>query len=175
MNIAMEDWHEAKSNLQKLDRGARSEEIEQARAVMERVSSELQYNNAILSDYRILSPIDGVVSERFKDPGETVDFGNPVMRIITPKRLRIRAELEETDAGKIEGGEIVEVSSDAYRDRTFNGKVSKVFPLVKRKSLRTFDPQASLDISAQNIYIDLDDFTGLKDGMTVTVKFIKKK
>jgi multidrug resistance efflux pump len=173
MKVVLEELNESKANLQKLNRGVRKEEIEQAKAIVEKASSELQYYNTLLKDYIILSPIDGVVSERFKDPEETVDFGNPILKLINPKKLRIRAELEETDVGKVVKGDPVEVSTDSYKDTIYRGKVYKIFPVVKRKSLRTFDPQASLDINAQGIYINLNDFSGLKDGMTVTIKFLK--
>ena len=173
MKVAFEQLNESKANLQKFLKGAREEEIEQAKATVERASSELRYYNILLKDYAIVSPIHGVVVERFKDTNETVDVGTPILKLINPKKLRIRAELEETDAGKVREGEPVEVYTDAYKDKIYHGKVYKVLPVVKRKLQRTFDPMAAFDINAQGIFIRLDDFSGLKNGMTVTVRFLK--
>jgi multidrug resistance efflux pump len=163
----------AESNLQKLLKGERQEEIEQARAAVTRNSAEKKYSQALLMEYTVTSPIDGVVSERMKDAGEIVDVGTLLMKLINPQRMRIRAEIEETDVGKVKDWQTVEVTMDAYRDKVYRGKVYKIFPDVKRKAQKTFDPMASFDINTQQIYIKLNDFTGLKVGMTVTVRFLK--
>jgi multidrug resistance efflux pump len=173
MKVAAEGLNESKAGLQKFQKGVRAEEIEGARAMVGKAAAELQYHKALLRDYTVLSPIDGVVAQRFKDNNETVDIGTPILKIINPQELRIRAELEESDVGKIKNGQDVEVYADAYRDTVFHGKVYKVFSVVRRKAQRTFDPAASFDINTQGIYIRLDDFSGLKDGMTVNVRFLK--
>lgn len=173
MKVAAEQLNESKANLQKLLKGVRKEEIEQAKAAVERACSDLKYYNALLEDYTISSPINGVVVEQYKDADETVDIGTPLLKLINPEKLRILAELEETDVGKVKEGEPVEVYADAYKDKIYRGKVYKVFPAVKRKSQRTFDPMASFDINTQNIFIRLDNYSGLKNGMTATVKFLK--
>jgi multidrug resistance efflux pump len=173
MKVAFEDLNESRSNLQKLLKGIREEEIERAKATVEGASSDLKYYNALREDYTLSSPIDGLVAERLKDANETVDTDTPILKLINPEKLRIRAELEETDVGKVIEGQIVEVYTDAYKDRVYHGKAYKVFPVVKRRSQRTFDPMASFDINTQEIYIRLDDFSGLKNGMSVTVGFLK--
>ena len=70
-------------------------------------------------------------------------------------------------------GQSVEVRSDAYRDKVFSGTVRIVVAGVKRKAQKTFDPMASFDVNTQDIYIALNDYTGLAHGMTVTVRFKK--
>jgi len=173
MKMEAEELKGAESNLKKLLKGERREEIEQARAAVARNSAEKKYYQALLTESTIITPIDGVVTERLKEPGEIVDVGTPLMKLINPERMRIRAEIEETDVGKVKDGQQVEVTMDAYRDKVYRGKVYKIFPDVKRKAQKTFDPMASFDINTQQIYIRLDDFAGLKDGMTVTVRYLK--
>ncbi|KAF0221872.1 MAG: Efflux transporter RND family MFP [Geobacteraceae bacterium] len=173
MKVAREQAREAQANLQKYRKGARVEEIEQARGAVERAASELQFSRALLAEYTINSPINGLVVEWLKDAGETMDVGTPVLKLMNPSELRIRAELEETDVGKVGEGQSVEVSIDSYQGKIFKGRVAKVFSVVQKKSQKTFDPMASFDINTQKIHIVLDDYTGLKNGMTVTVKFQK--
>lgn len=173
MKVAGEELEEARTNLRKLQKGVRQEEIDRAKASVEQALSDLKYHRALLRDYMIVSPFDGVIVERFRDAHETVEEGTPILTLLDPKKLKIRAELEETDVGKVTEGQSVEVYSEAYRDKVFHGKVYKVFPAVKRKSQRTFDPASSFDINTQEIHIRLDDFAGLKSGMSLTVKFLK--
>ncbi len=173
MKVAAQGLNESRAALQKFQKGARAEEIESARATVRKATAELEYNKALLPDYTISAPINGVVAERFKDDNETVDVGTPILKLINPQKLRIRAELEETDVGKVTNGQDVEIQAEAYKNKEFHGKVYKVFSVVRRKAQRSFDPAASFDINTQGIYVRLDDFTGLKDGMTVTVRFIR--
>ncbi len=173
MKVAAQGLNESKAALQKFQKGPRAEEIERAKAMARKAAADLEYNKALLPYYTILSPINGVIAERFKDDNETVDVGTSILKLVNPEKLRIRAELEETDVGKIKNGQDVEVQADAYKDKVFHGKVYKIFSVVRRKAQRTFDPAASFDINTQGMYIRLDDFSGLKDGMTVTVRFIK--
>jgi len=173
MRLAAEELKEAQVHLKKLRKGARIEEIEQAGSAVESASFEVDYSLALLKDYAIYSPIDGLVSELYQDAGETAHAGSPLLKLINPNKLRIRAELEETDVGKVREGQRVEVSTDAYKSKTYHGKVCKVLPVLKRYSLKSFDPSAAYDMNAQDIYLKLDDFSGLKKGMLVTVRFLK--
>lgn len=173
MKVAAAELKGSKANLEKQRQGVRKEEIERARSAVEKTASELDYDRAVLKDYTIVSPIDGLVADRYRDGGETVDEGTPLLRIINPHKLRIRAELEESDVGKVVEGQPVEVSVEAYQQRVYLGKTYKVLPVLRKYSLRVFDPSAAYDINAQDIYAKLDDFSGLKHGMQVTVKFSK--
>jgi multidrug resistance efflux pump len=173
MKTETEELKSAGSNLQKLLKGERGEQIEQARAEVARNSADKNYSQELLKEYIVSSPIDGVVSARQKEAGEIVDIGTPLMKLINPKKMRIRAEIEETDVGKVKDGQAVGITTDAYRGKVYSGKVYKIFPDVKKKAQKTFDPMASFDVNTQQIYIRLDDFTGLKDGMTVTVRYLK--
>lgn len=170
---ASAELDEARTNAEKLKKGVRSEEIEQAKSAAEKADSELRFYEASLKDYTLTSPFNGVVTDKFRNVGEAVDVGTPVVELVNPDKLRIRAELEETDVGKVKEGQSVEVTTDAYKDKVYKGTVYKVLPNVKRKSQRTFDPMASFDINTQVILIKLDDFSGLRNNMTVTVRFLR--
>jgi|LGOV01.1.fsa_nt_gb HlyD family secretion protein len=171
MQVAAEDLAGARVNLKKLQTGERQEDLESARAAVARSMAELSYYQALLSDFTVKSPIDGVVSVRLREPGESVDIGTPLLKIFNPERLRIRAELEETEVDKVIVDQLAEVTCDAFPGKVFCGRVSQVFSDVRKKSQKTFDPMASFDINTQTLHVVLDDFGGLKHGMTVTVSF----
>lgn len=161
----------AEANLAKFRYGTRNEERDQARAEVERAKAELSFIHGVLKDYRVYAPTSGLVAARFRDAGEGADVGTPLLHLINPETLRIRAELEETDVGRVKEGQKADVTMDAYHGKVFPGTVSKVFPVVLKKTQKSFDPMASFDINTQKIHIRLDDYSGLKSGMTVTVRF----
>lgn len=171
--VAQAETNQAKAQLEKLQKGPRAEELAAARAEEQRARAELGYLKARLNDYQMASPVDGVVINRFRDPYEAVDIGTPVMTVVNPDKLRLWAEVEETDAGRITVGQRVSVTFDAHPGRKFPGKVNKVYAAVQRKSQRTFDPVATFDINTQKILIALDSYEGLIHGMSATVRFEK--
>ena len=171
LKIAEGDLTGADANLAKHRQGVRSEVREQAKADMERAQADLQYIDSLMKDYRVHAPISGIITERHVDRGEGTDIGTPLFRVINPATLRIRAELEETELGKVTEGQSVEVIAEAFRDKVYHGKVSTIFPVIHKKSQKSFDPIASFDINTQKIHITLDNYSGLRNGVTVTVRF----
>jgi len=134
-------------------------------------NARLDRAKAVLQDYTLKSPIDGIVTTRHLEIGEIARKGVPILTLANLDTLKIKAELDETDVGKIHVGQRAEVITDAYPGKVYNGNVEKVSEDVKRKRIRTFDPTAWIDINTQEITIALDSFEGLKIGMTVDVKF----
>lgn len=171
LKIAEGDLSGADANLTKHRHGVRSEERDQARADLEKARADVQFVESVLKDYQVYAPISGIITERHKDRGEGTDIGNPLFRVVNPETFRIRAELEETDIGRVTKGQQVEVTVEAFRDKVFRGKVSKVFPVVHKKTQKSFDPMASFDINTQKIHIGLEEYSGLRNGMTTTVRF----
>ncbi|WP_170241955.1 HlyD family secretion protein [Geobacter argillaceus] len=171
LRVAEGELGSADANLAKFRYGTRNEDRGQARAEVERARAELSFVDGVLKDYRVYAPISGLVAGRFRDAGEGADIGTPLLHLINPETLRIRAELEETDVGRVKEGQKAEVTMDAYRGKVFAGTVAKVFPVVLKKTQKSFDPMASFDINTQKIHVRLDNYSGLKNGMTVTVRF----
>ena len=83
-----------------------------------------------LRDTEIRAPFDGYVEKRLVNLGELVKAQMPVMAIVRLDPLKVTAELPERMAPWISDGRPVELHVDAYRDRTFTGKVTRISPVV---------------------------------------------
>ena len=171
LKIAESQLRESEANLQKYRKGVRREEVEQARAARDRAAADLRYGEVVMKDYRVVAPISGIVAERIREAGESTEIGAPLLKLINPDLTRIRAELDETEVGKVAVGQQAEVTADAFPGKIFEGSVTKVLPIVQKKTQKSFDPVASFDINTQEIHIALKDFSSFKNGMTVTVRF----
>lgn len=171
--VARAQLDELKAQQDKLRRGSRRETVDQAQAGVAEIRAELKYQKALLADYTIAAPFDALVIESLVEPGETVDIAAPLLSLIDPDQLRIHAEVEESDVGRVVLDQQVAVTVDNLPGKTYSGKVYRIFPTVSRKSQRTFDPMASFDINTQKVYITLDDYAGLVHGMTVNVRFLE--
>lgn len=169
--VAEQSMREARQTAQKLRKGERAEQVQQGRAMAEEARASVELAVARLNNHRILSPMDGLVADRLREPGESIEAGTPVLVLISPEKMRIRAELEESDVGKVSVGQKVTVTSDTHPGKSFSGRVTKVAPVVRKKTQKNFDPMVSFDINTQKITIHLDDWRGLYHGMTVMVRF----
>ena len=94
-----------------------------------------------LRDTAIRAPFDGYVERRLVNLGELVKAQMPVISIVRLDPLKVVAEIPERMAPWITDGRAVELRVDAYRDRTFAGKVTRISPAVN-SSTRAFPFEA---------------------------------
>jgi membrane fusion protein (multidrug efflux system) len=76
----------------------------------------------------ITAPIDGVVSKKSVNVGDTVQVSQPLMAIADQRHLWVTANLKETQINNVRVGQPVEIHVDAFPHRVFTGKVESVSP-----------------------------------------------
>ena len=86
--------------------------------------------NRELRDTEIRAPFDGFVEKRLVNLGELVKAQMPVMVVVRLDPLKVIAEIPEKMAPWIHPGLEAELQVDAYRDKKFTGKVSRISPGV---------------------------------------------
>lgn len=75
----------------------------------------------------VIAPISGVVVARSAHPGSTVGPGQPVVAVIDPTKLYVTAYVTETDLGRVQVGEPVDVTVDSL-GKTLAGRVLAITP-----------------------------------------------
>jgi HlyD family secretion protein len=104
--------------------------VESQRAIIEAQKAQLGQSNANLGYTKIYSPVDGIVVTRGVDPGATVvaSFQAPVLFVIAQdlRKMRVLADVDEADVGKIEQGMQADCVVDAFPGDTFHGTVSQI-------------------------------------------------
>jgi membrane fusion protein, multidrug efflux system len=81
-------------------------------------------------DTQIRAPFDGYIEKRLVNLGELVKAQMPVIAVVRVDPLKVIAEIPEKMAPWIKDGQPVELHVDAYPERTFEGKVSRISPAV---------------------------------------------
>ncbi|NUM79562.1 efflux RND transporter periplasmic adaptor subunit [bacterium] len=79
-----------------------------------------------LDKTEVLSPIDGVLNERYVDAGELAVLGQPVAQVIDMNRLKVMVGVPERYAKSLRMNLEVEFTVDAYPGDQFKGKISFV-------------------------------------------------
>jgi membrane fusion protein (multidrug efflux system) len=95
------------------------------------------------------APFDGVVAERYVDPGTSVEVGDPLIRVTALDPLRVEVLLPETVLHALSGPTLVECTP-AFPDTTIRVTV-KVGSIVVDPSSGTFPLEIELDNSARRL------------------------
>ena len=90
--------------------------------------AELVSARKALGDAVLHAPIDGIVSERFAEPGERVAVDARVLSIVDLSRLEIEASLPASMIGSIGIGQEAAFAVDGFGERKFQGRVTRISP-----------------------------------------------
>jgi RND family efflux transporter MFP subunit len=125
---------------------------------------------------RIVSPLDGTVTERGIQPGEVVTpgvqatfEGKALLTVSDLSTLIVKTDLNQIDVAKVKLGQKVTLTLDALPGKTYEALITKIAPasiLPKDKQVDVFPVEATLTKADDSI----------KPGMTADVRIhIEKK
>jgi HlyD family secretion protein len=134
----------------------------------------------------IVSPLPGVAVIRttWKNGGNSpVEFtegdevrpGQPVVEVVNPASMRVRARVNQTDVNELQIGQPVKIGLDAYPDLSFQGTIVQISPVGQQSTLspkvRTFVVLVVVQGAHPNLMPDLtaslDVQLELKPGLLV--------
>jgi HlyD family secretion protein len=143
-------------------------------AVLAGGRAELSLAEAALERTRIRAPAAGSILQVYARVGETAAPSpeNPLVVMGDVSALRVRAEFEERDIGKIRIGQTAIVRSDAFQGKDFEGKVSSLAQALGPSRLGQRGPRRPTDVDVLEVIIDLSGRPALLPGMRVDV-FLK--
>lgn len=105
-------------------------QVQLTQAQGEQAQAELNELRIRLEQMKITSPIDGVVAERVVDPGAVISPSTPVVKVVNLSTLITRANVPEREVSKLRLGNRALVVVDAFGDQVFEGKVSRISPVM---------------------------------------------
>ena len=120
--------------------------VSQARASVERAEEEL-------TNATIKAPIRGTVLTRDVEVGSPVSSilnlganATLVMTLGDIERVFVRGRVDEADIGHVRLGQEARITTETFRERTFQGRVTQISPIgVERDNVTTFEVEVSID------------------------------
>jgi HlyD family secretion protein len=125
---------------------------------------------AVLDKTVLRAPISGVVTQRFVQQGESVKEQASVVTIADLKRMRIEAEVDEFDAGRVRLGSEVLVKAEGYDGQQWKAKVEEIPDAVVARKLKPEDPGRPTDTRVLLVKVALLEKTPLKLGQRVEME-----
>ena len=97
---------------------------------------ELEYKSAQMTynESMIKAPISGMVAMKYIEIGEKTQKDQPLYTIIKLDEVYIEVSIPETELSEIQIGQKVEIKVDAYPDKSFNGIVETIYPMIDLKT-----------------------------------------
>lgn len=124
-----------------------------AQARIQEAEASVAVARATLEKTVITAPFDGVVLDVTTEVGEWISPSPPgvpippVLDLIDPKALYVSAPIDEADVARIKVGQPVRITLDAFRGRSFKGKLTYVSSFVetRQEQNRTLRVEAEFD------------------------------
>ena len=127
--------------------------IGQAQAQVMQDHANLQQLEEQLGYTTITSPIDGIILSRDVEVGDAVSsilvLGSSATLIMTEgdtSEVYVKGKVDESDIGKVYMAQPARIKVESFKDKTFNGKVTKISPMgVEKDNVTTFEVRVSIN------------------------------
>ena len=159
----------ANSNLKQIL--VKEKELLTAQAAVSRSESKLKDAKEKLEDTLVKAPISGTILEKNVEEGQVISSklssatteGRPLVTMADLTKIYVNTDVDETDIGKVQPEQPVEIKVDAFPNQVFDGKVIKIAPRGKvTQNVTTFEVTTEL-ISQSDV---------LKPGMNAAVEIM---
>jgi len=133
--------------------GVDNAKLKQARAQVLQSQASLKQLEEQLSYTTIVAPMDGVILSRDVEMGDAVSsilvLGSTATLVMTEgdiNQVYVQGKVDEADIAHVYMGQPARIEVESFRDRVFNGKVTKIAPLgVEKDNVTTFEVRVSID------------------------------
>src|SRR5262249_4816847 len=105
---------------------SRQEDIDAARAQLERTRASLQQTETQLGELEVRAPADAFVEVLRVRPGDLINPSAPVATLVELNRLWVRVYMPEPELGYAQLGKEVMVTVDSYKGESFKGVIEHV-------------------------------------------------
>ena len=145
-----------------------------AQAALTRDTAAVEYANFLVNQCRITSPIAGIVLQKYRELGDTINFGGQIQagggatdiaQLADTDDMRAEVDINEADLAKVSLGSHAIVVPDAYADRRFEASLVKVYPKADRQ-------KGTVKVEVQ---LNKPDLQIIKPEMSVKVSFLENQ
>lgn len=115
---------------------------EVAQAQLKRDEAAVDYAKFEVSQCVITSPINGIVLKKYRELGDTINYGGQIQagggatdiaQLADTDDMRAEVDINESDIAKVSMGSPATVVLDAYPDKRFPASLVKVYPEADRQ------------------------------------------
>jgi len=107
---------------------ATEQEQDEARVAYQSAVIELQQAEKELSDATIVSPSEGIITEKHIEKGTYVSIGSPIITMVDISKLKVKLNVSENNIYQLKIGDKAKITTSVYPGVTFEGNLSYISP-----------------------------------------------
>ena len=116
--------------------------LDTARADLAHSAAAIDFARFNVSQCYITSPINGIVLKKYRELGDTINYGGDIqagggatdiVQLADTEDMRAEVDINEIDIAKVGLGAPAKVIPDAYPDRAFDATLVKIYPEADRQ------------------------------------------
>jgi RND family efflux transporter MFP subunit len=116
VNSYYESWQISKAEKERLEAPPTYQDIILARAEVKQAQASVDSTRNKIEKSIIKAPIDGQITKIEYDVGEQVSSNKVMIYLLTDNNLEVEIDISETDINKINKGDLVKITLDAFGD-----------------------------------------------------------
>jgi HlyD family secretion protein len=116
----------ARAKLDELEAGPTEEQVAMAEAQVRQAEAAVRLIDVQIERLALSAPIDGVVTSRSAQVGETTTAGSPLLTIASLDEVTLVIYIPENRIGQVQLNQEVEVQVDSFPERVFVGRVTNI-------------------------------------------------
>ena len=156
LNISQQNLEREQAKLRVMKESLASD-LAQTETDISIITAKLDNARTTREQALIRSPIDGIVVQIYARQGERIsNNANAIAKIVDMSQMRVLADVDEVQLGRIAPGGRVEVTFRG-NPTIYRGKVARVAPTVKRMQRTEPDGGSATDGRVVQVEIQLDD------------------
>lgn len=169
-NAAAATAEAAKSQYDMAVKGAREEDKAAAIALVDRANGAVMEVKSYLSELKLTSPVDGVISARYPHVGELVGTGSPIMTVTDLSDMWFTFNIREDKLHSMKSGDKLSLSIPALDGKEIDATVTYI---AARESYATWRATKETDQYDAKTFevraVPVSKVEGLRPGMTAIV------
>ena len=107
---------------------ATEQELDNSRVEYENAVIALEQAQKELSDATIVSPSQGIITEKHIEEGTHVNVGSPIVSMVNISKLKVKLNVSESNIYQLNVGDKTEITTSVYPGVIFNGNISFISP-----------------------------------------------
>lgn len=171
-DLMLSQYNSAKENLAKVKHIFRKEEIDQAKANLNKAIAGVDLLKKNIHDCYVVSPSNGFIVKKFVEVGETVTPMSSLFKISNLDVVKLVIYVSEEELGLVKLGQKAEVTIDTHKNKTYEGKITYISPEAEftPKNIQTKDERTKLVFAVK---IEIPNMSyDLKTGMPADARVI---
>jgi HlyD family secretion protein len=149
----------------------REQDVAAALHQAEAVKAQLEEAQSYQSETRVVSPVDGYVSQKMFDEGEMVAAGSPIFTLVRATHFDVKVYADESKFGHLQLDGPVKLVIPALGGTEVNGKIIRIGQAAEFATKKATNEQNSYDVRALQIVVRITDKDDrLRTGMTARAK-----